>query len=75
MVKDGEETLFGDEFENEDDDSSGSIIEDLGWRVAKLKLEEANTQRFLKAKPRHLPYNECRKWVAAWHRWESEEEW
>jgi hypothetical protein len=55
--------------------SSGSVIEDLDWRVAKLKLEEENTKRFLKSKPRYLPYSECRKWVAAWSRWDSEEEW
>lgn len=50
-------------------------IPDLSWRVEKLRLEEANTRRFLKSKPRFLPYDECRKWVAAWNRWDSEEEW
>jgi len=67
-----EEEVEEDDFEGND---SGSVLEDLDWRVAKLKLEENNTKRFLKAKPRYLPYAECRKWVAAWNRWETAEEW
>jgi hypothetical protein len=55
---------------------AGVVIEDLNWRVEKLRLEEANTRRFLKAGPRFLPYNECRKWVQAWgQRWSSSKEW
>jgi len=73
--KDEDEMFFDEGFEHEDDDCSASPIDDLDWRVAKLKLEEENTQRFLKARPRFLPYDECRKWVAAWSRWESEKEW
>lgn len=57
------------------DDASSFVLSDLGWRVEKLRLEEANTKRFLKAKPRHLPYDECRKWVQAMNRWDNEEEW
>jgi hypothetical protein len=57
------------------DDNTGVVLDDLHWRVAKLKLEEANTRRFLRAKPRYLPYDECRKWVMAWSRWKSEKEW
>jgi len=56
-------------------DSAGKVIEDLSWRVAKLRLEEANTRRFLKARPRYLPYDECRKWVQAWNRWDNEQDW
>ena len=63
--KDEEET-FGD---------ANVVIDDLNWRVEKLRLEERNTQRFLKAGPRFLPYQECRKWVQAWGRWKSEEDW
>lgn len=59
----------------DNDDSSAVTLGDLSWRVEKLRLEEANTRRFLKSRPRFLPYEECRKWVKAWHRWESEEEW
>jgi len=51
------------------------VLHDLNWRVAKMRLEEANTRRFLKAGPRFLPYEECRKWVQAWSRWDCEEEW
>ena len=55
---------------------AGVVLEDLDWRVAKLRLEEANTRRFLKAGPRFLPYEECRKWVQAWgQRWRSAQEW
>lgn len=50
-------------------------LSDLNWRVEKMRLEEANTRRFLKAGPRFLPYEECRKWVMAWNRWDTEEEW
>jgi hypothetical protein len=51
------------------------MLHDLNWRVEKLRLEEANTRRFLKSGPRFLPYEECRKWVMAFNRWHSEEEW
>jgi len=53
-----------------------SKFDDLLWRVAKLRLEEQNTQRFLKAKPRFLPYEECRKWVQGWgRRWACQQDW
>ncbi len=52
-----------------------STLADLSWRVEKLKLEEANTRRFLKSRPRFLPYEECRKWVIAFNRWDTEEDW
>jgi len=51
------------------------MLHDLNWRVEKMRLEEANTRRFLKSGPRFLPYEECRKWVIAFNRWNSEEEW
>jgi hypothetical protein len=57
------------------DDEGCEVLEDLNWRVVKLRLEEENTKRFLKSKPRYLPYDECRKWVSAWNRWSSEKEW
>jgi hypothetical protein len=49
--------------------------DDLSWRVAKLRLEEQHTARLLKSRPRFLPYRECRKWVQAWSRWNSEDDW
>jgi hypothetical protein len=48
---------------------------DLAWRVEKLRLEEQNQQRFLKAMPRFLPYSECRKWVQAFSRWKTKDDW
>jgi len=70
--------LEGSDF-GEDDavgDEGGAVIDDLNWRVERLRLEEQNTKRFLKAKPRFLPYDECRKWVQGWgRRWETERDW
>jgi len=63
------------DFGEDDLQVAGVAIEDLSWRVHKLRLEEENKRRFLKAKPRFLPYNECRKWVQAFGRWKSETEW
>lgn len=67
----GEEIWGGDG----DLDAPSEAIDDLSWRVARLRLEEENTRRFLKAGPRFLPYEECRKWVAAWNRWDTEADW
>lgn len=64
------------DFCEEDFGDSGVVMEDLAWRIEKLRLEEANTRRFLKAKPVFLPYKECRKWVQAFgRRWKTAEEW
>jgi hypothetical protein len=54
---------------------AGVQIDDLNWRVEKLRLEEQNTRRFLKARPAFLPYEECCKWVQAFGRWKTEEDW
>jgi hypothetical protein len=60
----------------EDLDTGGVVLDDLNWRVEKLRLEEQNTQRFLKSKPRFLPYDDCRRWVQAWgQRWETAKDW
>jgi hypothetical protein len=66
----GDEDIFG-----EDLDTGGVVLEDLSWRVEKLRLEEQNTQRFLKSTPRFLPYDECRRWAQALNRWDSEDDW
>ena len=63
------------DFTEADLQTAGVVIEDLNWRVEKLRLEEQNKNRFLKAKPRFLPYDECRKWVQAFDRWHTKEEW
>jgi hypothetical protein len=55
---------------------NSALMDDLSWRVQKLRLEEENTKRFLRSGPRFLPYEDCRKWVQAWgSRWTSEKEW
>lgn len=72
-----------DEVPEEDDEVLGDDMDtgtvdlgDLNWRVQKLRLEEQHTKRFLKAKPRFLPFDECKKWVQAWgKRWESQKDW
>ena len=57
-------------------DTGPEFLSDLTWRVEKLRLEEQNKKRFLKAGPRFLRYDDCRKWVQAWgNRWQSQEEW
>ncbi len=67
--------------QNDDKDMFESIqkdpelLPDLAWRVEKMRLEEANTRRFLRSKPRYLPYEEARRWAISWNLWDSEEEW
>lgn len=51
------------------------VSDDLTWRVEKIRLEEQNTNHFLKSGPRFLPYEECRNWVRAWNRWDNEYDW
>lgn len=46
-----------------DGEDENVSIPDLSWRVAKLRLEEANTRRFLKRKPVKLPYSVSQKWI------------
>jgi hypothetical protein len=72
-MTDGGEHL--EEEYGEDFDTSGIVLGDLTWRVEKLRLEEQNTKRFLKARPVFLPYEECCKWVQAFGRWTTEEDW
>ena len=76
------EPILYDDFDDTDKNGiigdevvGGEVIDDLNWRAEKLRLEEANTRRFRKAGPRFLPYEECRKWVQAWNRWETKQDW
>ncbi|GKY95669.1 hypothetical protein MPSEU_000527900 [Mayamaea pseudoterrestris] len=73
----GDDEIYDDGFDSMDsNNNNGQVIADLTWRVAKLRLEEQHTARFLKSQPRFLPYDDCRKWVQAWgSRWQSEEDW
>lgn len=52
-----------DENDNIEANSSNTAIDDLSWRVDKVRLEEANTKRFIKRKPIKLPYRESQKWI------------
>lgn len=77
-MTDGDLDEIGDELGDfgEDLDTGGVLIDDLSWRVEKLRLEEQNTKRFLRAQPRFLSYEDCRRWVQGWgKRWESKEDW
>ncbi|KAL7447045.1 hypothetical protein ACHAXM_011577 [Skeletonema potamos] len=54
--------------DNEDSKSSSDtkenvVIDELSWRVAKARLEEANKKRFLKSKPVKLSYEQSQKWI------------
>ncbi len=73
--REGDDNMVGDEKIIESQQDEPASLSDLSWRVEKLRLEEANTRRFLKSGPRFLPYEDCRQWVIAWNRWETEEEW
>lgn len=59
------------------DHGGGVVLNDLTWRVEKLRLEEQNKRRFLKSGARFLPYEECRKWVQAWGKsyWQTRDDW
>eukprot|EP00554_Chaetoceros_debilis_P011123 CAMPEP_0194109270 /NCGR_PEP_ID=MMETSP0150-20130528/8802_1 /TAXON_ID=122233 /ORGANISM="Chaetoceros debilis, Strain MM31A-1" /LENGTH=117 /DNA_ID=CAMNT_0038798193 /DNA_START=256 /DNA_END=609 /DNA_ORIENTATION=- len=65
--------------ENKDDDENdvevGTKWESLYIRIARMRLEEANTKRFLKAIPAKLPYNECKEWAKRQNMWQSKEDW
>jgi len=75
QIDGGEEEMDAEEF-GDDWDTGGAQLEDLNWRVEKLRLEEQNTRRFLKSKPRFLPYEDCRQWVQAWgRRWRNQDDW
>lgn len=50
------------DFDNYDATNSNDIPDFL-WRVAKVRLEEANTKRFLKSQPVKLPYAISQKWI------------
>ena len=49
--------------DKENDDSM--MLDELSWRAAKIRLEDAHTQGFLKRKPVKLRYLDARRWVQA----------
>lgn len=52
-----------DENDNIEAKSKNTAIDDLSWRVDKVRLEEANTKRFIKRKPIKMSYRESQKWI------------
>lgn len=90
MVKDDiyedndlENETFG-EGELDSSADGGIVLKDLNWRVENLRLEEQHKKRFLKSRPRSLPYgmksvvDECKLLVGGkledWKEWIAMEE-
>ena len=48
-----------------DSNDDASMLDELSWRVAKIRLEDSHTQGFLKRKPVKLRYRDARRWVQA----------
>ena len=59
----GDDDVRDDGCETTDAAHRDDIDDDLTWRVAKIRLEEANTRRFLRARPIKLPYETSRIWI------------
>jgi hypothetical protein len=54
--------------DNGDEDvpaSDAAMENEFAWRAEKIRLEEANTRRFLNRKPYKLSYIDARRWVQA----------
>ena len=49
--------------ENSNEDNNLVIIDELAWRVAKVRLEEANTKRFLARRPLKMSYAQSRRFI------------
>ena len=60
---------------NESEDNVTAEWQSLHIRVARMRLEEEHTRRFLKSRPAKLPYEVCKKWVQAQNMWHSKEDW
>jgi hypothetical protein len=50
---------------NSDGGEDASMLDELSWRAAKIRLEDAHTQSFLRRKPLKLRYTDARRWVQA----------
>ena len=50
---------------NNNNDNDAIMLDELSWRAAKIRLEDAHTQGFLKRKPVKLRYRDARRWVQA----------
>ena len=51
--------------ESESADNVTAEWQSLLIRIARMRLEEEQTRRFLRSRPSKLPYEECKKWVQA----------
>ncbi|KAI2503963.1 hypothetical protein MHU86_10460 [Fragilaria crotonensis] len=48
-----------------DNNDDATMLDELAWRAAKIRLEDAHTRSFLKRKPMKLRYRDARRWVQA----------
>jgi hypothetical protein len=55
--------IFYSKYDPNSDDAT--MLDELSWRAAKIRLEDAHTQSFLKRKPVKLRYCDARRWVQA----------
>lgn len=59
--------------------NNGELFSYIFSEVNRMKLEEANTRRFLKSRPKFFSYGQARNWVDAQNRggmvWRSKEDW
>jgi hypothetical protein len=51
--------------DNPENQNDAMMQDELAWRAAKIRLEDAHTQSFLKRKPVKLRYRDARRWVQA----------
>jgi hypothetical protein len=55
--------IFYSKSDSNSDDAT--MLDELSWRAAKIRLEDAHTQSFLKRKPVKMRYRDARRWVQA----------
>mmetsp|Transcript_3643 Transcript_3643/g.3984 ORF Transcript_3643/g.3984 Transcript_3643/m.3984 type:complete len:165 (+) Transcript_3643:55-549(+) len=60
---------------NTDNSWTDNTMEELLICTSRLKLEEANKQRFLKSRPIKLPYEQCKNWAQKQNMWSNADEW
>lgn len=52
-------------YSKNDDNDDAIMLDELSWRAAKIRLEDAHTQSFLKRRPVKLRYPDAQRWVQA----------
>ena len=64
------------EEEDEEEGAEDDLWSSLAVRVARMRLEEENTRRFLKSGATFLTYEKCKEWIQQnGYGWKSKEEW